>query len=86
MFALWIATWIAFGVLNELLKSQQIEVRVAVARGALAAVGSGAAFYLISGIWFPFDPRGWDYLTHFAAWTLAYFPGFASLLVARRPV
>jgi hypothetical protein len=32
----------------------------------------------------PVDPQGWDYAVHFAAWTFAYFPGFAALLMARR--
>jgi hypothetical protein len=52
-------------------------------RSILAAVGSGIGFYAISGIWFPFNPRGWDYAVHFAAWTVAYFPAFAALLVRR---
>ena len=50
-------------------------------RSILAAIGTGVAFYAISGIWFPFNPRGWDYALHFAAWTVAYFPGFAALLL-----
>ena len=33
-----------------------------------------------------FNPllHGADYAIHFAAWTFAYFPGFAALLLARR--
>jgi hypothetical protein len=38
---------------------------------------------LISGIWRPFNPAGWDYAVHFAAWTAAFFPGFAALFLAR---
>ena len=52
-------------------------------RGAIAAVASGLGFYAISGIWRPFNPQGWDYAVHFGAWTVAYFPGFAALLIAR---
>jgi hypothetical protein len=52
-------------------------------RSILAALGSGIGFYAISGIWFPFKPRGWDYAVHFAAWTVAYLPAFAALLVRR---
>ncbi len=85
MFVVWIVAWVALGVLNESLKRCEIEIRSALARGALAAVGSGAAFYLISGIWRPFSPEGWDYLSHFAGWTLASFSRFAALLVARKP-
>lgn len=83
MFFLWFAAWIALGLLNERLRRREIKLRATLARGALAAVGSGVAFYLISGIWFPFNPEGWDYLVHFAAWTVAYFPGFAALLLVR---
>ncbi len=80
MFFLWFGAWIALGFLNQHLTQRRINVRSALSRGALAAVGSGAAFYLVSGIWFPFDPQGWDYLLHFGAWTVAYLPGFAALL------
>jgi len=85
MFIVWIGVWIALGALNERLDPQQAGLRAAVVRGAIAAVTSGMAFYLVSGIWFPFGPRGWDYLVHFGAWFLAYLPGFAALLIARRP-
>jgi len=84
MFLLWFGAWIALGFLNQHLTRREIHVRTALSRGALAAAGSGAAFYLVSGIWFPFDPQGWDYLLHFVAWTVAYLPGFGALLVARR--
>jgi len=80
MFPLWFAFWIALGGLNEGLGSAAIRWRVAVGRGVLASILSGVAFYLISGIWFPFDPQGWDYLAHFAGWTAAYFAGFGALL------
>jgi len=79
----YVGAWVGLSVLNECLSSQRVAAGGAVARGALAAVASGAAFYLASGVWRPFNPQGWDYLTHFGAWTLAYFPGFAALLVAR---
>jgi hypothetical protein len=52
-------------------------------RGVLAMVGSGLGFYLISGIWRPFNPTGWDYGVHFLSWAFAYFPGFLALLVRR---
>jgi hypothetical protein len=82
MFVAWFAMWIALGLLNDRLNSRSMG-RSAVGRGLVAAVASGAAFYLISGIWFPFNPAGLDYLVHFAGWTLAYLPGFAALLVDR---
>ena len=84
MFLVWIAIWVALGVLGGWLRTGALDLRAGLARGGVAAVTSGAAFYAISGIWRPFDPRGWDYATHFCAWTLAYLPGFAALLLARR--
>jgi hypothetical protein len=83
MFVLWIGVWVALGIVHERLRAGRACLATSLARGALAAVSSGAAFYLISGIWRPFDPQGWDYLKHFAAWTLPFFCGFASLLVRR---
>jgi hypothetical protein len=84
MFVMWTAVWMALGMLTGHLYRQRMTRGVVLARGAFAAIASGLAFYLISGIWFPFDPRGWDYLVHFGAWTLAYLPGFAALLFAYR--
>jgi len=88
----WIGAWVALAALYGRLSSMRIDSenvhdvttnsRVVAGRGAIAAVASGLAFYAISGIWRPFDPQGWDYLVHFAAWTVAYLPGFAALLVA----
>jgi hypothetical protein len=83
MFFLYFGTWIALGFLSQRLKRGEINFRAAFGRGVLAAVGSGVAFYLVSGIWFPFDPECWDYLVHFGAWTVAYLPGFGVLLVSK---
>jgi len=86
MFFLYFGTWIALGFLNQRLPQREtsaVNVRAALGRGFLAAIGSGVAFYLVSGIWFPFDPQGWDYLIHFGAWTAAYLPGFAALCIGR---
>jgi len=44
MFFLYFATWIALGVLNERLRRREIRIRSALARGGLAAFGSGVAF------------------------------------------
>jgi hypothetical protein len=79
MFFVWFGMWIGLSIFNRHLSGS----RNPVVRGLIAAVASAVAFYLVSGIWFPFRPRGWDYAVHFAAWTVAYFPGFAALLVRR---
>jgi hypothetical protein len=84
MFAAWFGLWIALGLFNERL-ARGMSMGNAIARGVIAALASGVAFYLVSGIWRPFDPQGWDYVVHFGAWMVAYLPGFAALLVARPP-
>jgi hypothetical protein len=89
MFASWILVWIALGLINAFLQLRRppgtlasfISVPQVLGRGVLAALTSGAAFYAVSGMWFPFNPQGWDYAVHFASWTFAYLPGFAALLV-----
>jgi hypothetical protein len=75
MFFVWAFVWIALAVVAG---NQPV-----VWRGVFAMVGSGVGFYLISGIWRPFDPVGWDYAIHFLSWAFAYLPGFAALLASR---
>jgi hypothetical protein len=85
MFVLWMALWAAFGVLEGRgLGAPLLAMGEAVTRGLLAAVGSGVAFYLISGIWTHPRPGGPDYVHHFLCWTIAFLPGFFFLL-ARKP-
>ena len=83
MFVVWVGVWMALGLLYAGLSGTRINRREVLVRGAIAAAASGLAFYAISDIWRPFDPTGWDYAVHFGAWTVAYFPGFAALLLAR---
>ncbi len=50
-------------------------------RGVSAAIGSGLAFWAISGIWT--DPAADpSYLWRFACWTFAFLPGFLALLLS----
>ena len=94
LFVLWIGLWVALGLLNGRVLQLRVERRAGLAgppegitralfRSILAAVGSGIAFYAISGIWFPFNPHGWDYAVHFVSWIAAYLPAFAALLISR---
>jgi hypothetical protein len=54
--------------------------RPALVRGALAAVGSGMAFWAVSGMWT--DPAfAGGFVVRFVYWTFAFIPGFAALLV-----
>ena len=84
MFVLWMALWAAFGLLGgRALGEPRTSTREALARGLLAAVASGLAFYAISGIWTRPAPGGPNYVYHFLCWTAAYLPGFLALLARR---
>ena len=82
MFAVWAFVWLALAVLagRVLRKQNPLSWTEVIVRGVAAAFGSGIGFYLISGIWRPFNPEGWDYAFHFLSWTVAYLPGFAALM------
>jgi len=84
LFLLFTLLWVALGVLTGRVLQRRDNIGAVLVRSALAAVGSGLAFYAISGIWMPFNPHGWDYARHFIAWTIAYLPAFAALLVSPR--
>lgn len=85
MFLVWGFVWIALAVLvTRALPVDRATWKNALARGGSAMIGSGVGFYLISDIWRPFNPRGWDYAVHFLSWTLAYLPGFIALLYPAR--
>ncbi len=85
MFVLFCALWIELGLLTGRVLQHRDSLRVVLIRSALAAIGSGLGFYGISGIWFPFNPHGWDYAVHFVYWTIAYLPGFTALLLPYPP-
>jgi hypothetical protein len=82
MFPAWMLLWILFAVLQQ--RFQRTEtLRMALLRGTSAAVLSGVAFYLISGIW---TERGdLSLARHFASWSFAFLPGFLSLFFLRAP-
>ncbi len=82
MFAVWAFVWLALAILigRVLRTTTRWSWRETITRGTLAMIGSGVGFYLISGIWRPFDPQGWDYAVHFLSWTVAYLPGFLMLV------
>ncbi len=84
MFVLWMALWLGFGLLGGRWLGSRHSTRQALARGVVAALGSGLAFYLVSGIWRRFDPQTIDYPYHFACWAFAFLPAFLALLVERR--
>ena len=78
------ALWIALGAFTLAVLQRRTGVGEILTRSVLAALGAGLGFYAISGIWMPFNPRGWDYAMYFVKWTIAYLPAFAALLVGGR--
>jgi hypothetical protein len=87
MFFVWAFVWIALALLvTRMLPAPNAPnaPNAPILRGVLAMIGSGVGFYLISDIWRPFDPEGWDYAGHFVSWTIAYLPGFLALLAMRK--
>jgi hypothetical protein len=82
MFVTWVGAWLALSLLQARLQRSRDSMRSVLVRGLIASLACGGAFFAVSGIWFPFNPTGWDYLWHFGAWTLAYLPGFAALFIA----
>jgi hypothetical protein len=91
MFPAWMFFWICFALLQSWMQARwlrqgerppaavSIGLAPMIGRGLAAAVLSGLAFYSISGIWTRHDPGGPNYLWNFAAWSFAFFPGFAVL-------
>ena len=84
MFPAWALLWLLFAALDAALNRRPVLTAEMAARGAIAAILSGAAFWAISGIWLEHPPEGPDYAWNFVAWTFAYVPGFAALLVQPR--
>ncbi len=76
----WVAMWLALAVLQNWAHEGAESTARTMIRGVLAAVGSGLAFWAISGIWT--DPAASpSYLWRFACWTFAFLPGFVALLL-----
>lgn len=78
MFPAWMLFWLCFGFLQARLSGDR-RIGPAVSRGLAAAVISGIAFYLVSGMWTRPPRGGPDYPRFFLNWTFAFFPGFAAL-------
>jgi hypothetical protein len=78
MFVSWVLLWILLALLDRMLH-RGASIATALARGALAAVGSGLAFYAVSGMWDNWNPRAINYVDHFLRWAIAFLPGFLAL-------
>ncbi len=80
LIAAWAFMWVVLAWVNAWLVERALVFREWLVRGLIAAVASGAAFYLVSGIWTDRAPAdGRNYVWHLAAWTLAWAPGLTAL-------
>jgi len=77
LFPAWMVFWILFAFLQQRLDRNE-RLATATLRGITAALLSGVAFYLVSGIWTN-EARYRSMAIHFAAWSVAFLPGFAAL-------
>lgn len=77
----WMLFWILFAFVQRWL-APPATIGEAAMRGVTAAVLSGIAFYLISGIWTRHGPP--NYPLNLAAWTIAFLPGFVALFAGPR--
>ena len=85
MLVSWMLLWILLALLDRMLQ-RGASVASALIRGVLAAVGSGAAFYAVSGMWNNWNPQTINYVDHFLRWAAAFLPGFLALqLFSGRP-
>jgi hypothetical protein len=81
LFPAWMLLWIMFALLQHWLVRRET-IAAALGRGVAAALLSGAAFYVVSGIWT--QERGApDLARHLASWTFAFLPGFVCLFWRR---
>ena len=78
MFPAWMLFWICFGLMLAWL-SRERSYGPALLRSVGAAVLSGVAFYLVSGMWTDPPRGGLSYARIFFNWTVAFLPGFLVL-------
>jgi hypothetical protein len=82
----WVAMWLIVAVLDGrwLRSPERRPWRVIAIRGALAAVLSGAAFYMVMNILWGRPPEsGRSYAAQFGAWVVAWAPGLLALTLVR---
>jgi hypothetical protein len=84
------ATWVALWLIVALLDGRWLRApnrrpwREIAIRGALAAILSGVAFFLVmKTLWGPPPETGRNYALQFVAWAVAWAPGLLSLTWAR---
>jgi hypothetical protein len=85
LIAAWVFMWMVLAAVSAWVRGYPGDVPRWVGPGIIAAVLSGIAFYLVSGIWTdPVRGASRNYLWHLAAWTIAWAPGITALTWTRR--
>lgn len=84
LIASWAFMWIVLAAVQAWSRGRSARVGEWLARGAAAAVLSGAAFYFVSGIWTDHPEGGRNYVWHLIAWTIAWAPGLTALTLTRQ--
>ena len=85
--AAWVGMWLIVALLDGrwLRAPQRRPWGEIAARGVLAAVVSGIAFYLVMNtLWGRPPATGRNYFVQFAAWVVAWAPGILALTLGRR--
>jgi hypothetical protein len=85
--AAWVGMWLIVALLDGrwLRAPQRRPWGEIAARGVLAAVVSGIAFYLVMNtLWGRPPATGRNYVVQFAAWVVAWAPGILALTLGRR--
>ena len=82
MFPAWMLFWICFGLLQARLEGDR-RLGPALVHGVAAAVLSGIAFYMVSGMWTRPSRGGPEYPRFFLNWSFAFLPGFVALFLGR---
>lgn len=81
----WALMWLTLAVSQRWASQSREALSRSMARGLVAALGSGLAFWAISGMWTNSGLAAGNYPLRLSLWTLAFVPGFLALIVVRRP-
>ena len=83
MLPAWFALWVMLSVVTRALGVAPRTWGETLARGVLAGLLSGTAFYLVADMWTAWDPSRINYVEHLARWAFAFAPGFLALQASR---
>ena len=80
--AVWAGMWLGLALAHRWALGAAESAGLALARGLVAAVTSGLAFWLVSGMWTA-PAAETSYPFRLLYWTFAFLPGLVALLVGR---